>query len=274
MTKKSSRVGIILAGGNGTRLAPLTTHISKQLLPLYDKPIIYYALTSLILLGIREILVIVKPDEQRLFEKLLGDGEEFGVRINYIHQAEPKGIAEAFLLASNEIENRNICLMLGDNFFYGTGVGRSLAQLVPDQGATVLAVHSSNPSEYGVIDYAKDGQLKKIWEKPKNPPSNWIVPGMYFYDSSAVERARKLKPSARGELEITDLNNDYLKDGKLSEVKLPRGTAWFDLGTVDNLQAAAEFVKAVQSSQGILIGSPYEASKVMQKYYSETNKPE
>lgn len=263
LTKKSSRVGIILAGGNGTRLAPLTTHISKQLLPLYDKPIIFYSLTSLILLGIREVLIIVKPDEQRLFEKLLGHGEDFGIRIDYTHQNEPKGIAEAFLLASNEIENRNTCLMLGDNFFYGAGVGRNLAQSIPNEGATVLAVHSSNPSDYGVIEYGKNDQLKKIWEKPKNPPSNWIVPGMYFYDSSAVERARKLKPSSRGELEITDLNNDYLNDGKLGEVKLLRGTAWFDLGTVENLQAAAEFVKAVQSSQGILIGSPYEAGNVM-----------
>ena len=263
MTNKQTRIGIILAGGNGKRLLPLTKHISKQLLPLYDKPIIYYPLTSLILLGITEVIIITKPEEQHLFQKLLGKGEEFGIEIEYVSQPEPKGIAEAFTLTSERISGRKVCLILGDNFFYGAGVGRNLARTVPEEGATVLSVHSMNPQNYGVVEYDEDAKMIGIIEKPKNPPSDRVIPGMYFYDEAVVELAAKLIPSNRGELEITDLNNLYLQSGQLHEIKLSRGTAWFDLGTIDNLQAAAEFVRVVQSSHGIKIGEPLEAMELM-----------
>ena len=265
MTKHDARVGIILAGGSGTRLLPLTRHISKQLLPLYDKPVIFYPLTSMILMGIREIFIIVKPGESQLFRALLGHGEEFGLTISYLEQAKPNGIADALLVAKHVISGRKTCLILGDNFFYGSGVGRNLIHSVPESGATVLAVRSLQPSQYGVISFDKGGRVTTIEEKPKDPQSNWIVPGMYFYDEQVLELVEKMRPSDRGELEITDLNNLYLLKNQLNTVKLPRGTAWFDLGTVESLHSAAEFVRAVQSSQGILIGSPHEAAQTMDK---------
>lgn len=263
LTDKTSRVGVILAGGNGTRLLPLTKHISKQLLPIFDKPVIYYSLTTLLLFGIREVVIITKPDEKRLFELLLGDGSEFGIQLTYVAQMAPDGVAQAFFLASEEVQSRQTCLILGDNFFYGPGLGRNLLSNVPNSGATVLTVHSQNPGQYGVARYSDNGEIIEIQEKPVTPPSNRVVTGIYFYDESALRRVRTLRPSDRGELEITDLNNHYLRDAALTELKLPRGAAWFDLGTIESLQSASEFVKSVQQTQGILIGSPHEAAKIM-----------
>lgn len=252
--------GIILAGGSGTRMRPLTKVVSKQLLPVYDKPLIFYPLSTLMLAGIRDILVICSQAHLQQFQNLLGDGLHLGIRLEYQVQKEPKGIAEALILGEDFISNSQTALILGDNLFFGSGLGRNLSTLNEISGAVVLATSVTNPSDYGVVEFDKNNKVLSIEEKPANPKSNWIVPGLYFYDSSASERAKSLRPSPRGELEITDLNLSYLSDGSLQVNKLPRGTAWFDSGTPDSLLDAAEFVRVSQQHRGLLIGSPEEVA--------------
>jgi len=251
--------GMILAGGKGTRLYPITKAVSKQLLPVYDKPMVYYPLSMLMLAGIREILVISTPDDLPLYQRLLGDGGQWGIRFSYAEQAEPRGLADAFLVGEDFIESEPASLILGDNIFYGSGLVRSLqsaAQL--KEGATIFAYPVSDPERYGVVDFDENNQVISIEEKPKKPRSNFAVPGIYFYDQHVVEYAKNLKPSARGELEITDLNRVYMDKGKLNVQVLGRGVAWLDAGTHASLLQAANFVQTVEERQGILISSPDE----------------
>jgi len=251
--------GMILAGGKGTRLYPITKAVSKQLLPVYDKPMVYYPLSMLMLAGIREILVISTPDDLPLYQRLLGDGGQWGIRFSYAEQAEPRGLADAFLVGEDFIESEPASLILGDNIFYGSGLVRSLqsaAQL--KEGATIFAYPVSDPERYGVVDFDENNQVISIEEKPKKPRSNFAVPGIYFYDQHVVEYAKNLKPSARGELEITDLNRVYMNKGKLNVQVLGRGVAWLDAGTHASLLQAANFVQTVEERQGILISSPDE----------------
>lgn len=251
--------GVILAGGSGTRLHPLTKAISKQLLPVYDKPMIYYPLTTLILAGVDEVLVITRPEDAPSFKTLLGDGSEFGISISYAQQEKPAGLAQAPLIAEQFLNGEGFCLILGDNFLYGPGLGRQLQKLTSVEGATVFAYKVNEPTQYGVVEIDDSGNPISIEEKPKLPKSDFAVPGLYFFDKDIVEICRSLKPSARGELEITDAIKEYMSRGKLSVQVLPIGTAWLDMGSYESLLQAGEFVHIVQSRQDILIGDPVTA---------------
>ena len=253
--------GVILAGGSGTRLHPLTKVTSKQLLPVYDKPMIYYPLTTLILAGVKEVLVITRPEDAPSFKALLGDGSEYGIAISYAVQEEPAGLAQAPLIAESFLNGEGFCLILGDNFLYGSGLGRKLENLDSIEGAKVFAYKVNDPTQYGVIELDSNGQPVSIEEKPTNPKSDLAIPGLYFFDKDIVEICRTLKPSPRGELEITDAIKEYLTRGKLSVDVLPIGTAWLDMGSFESLLEAGEFVHIVQSRQGILIGDPITAMR-------------
>ncbi len=252
--------GIILAGGTGSRLHPLTIGVSKQLMPVYDKPMIYYPLSTLMLAGITEILIITTPEDRFAFERVLGDGSRFGVRFDYVVQPSPDGLAQAFVLGEDFLDGEGAALILGDNLFYGQGMGTQLRRYTAVDGAAVFGYWVNDPRAYGVVEMNDQGVAVSLEEKPAEPTSNLAVPGLYFYDSSVVERAKALVPSARGELEITDLNRSYLNEGSLHVELLTRGTAWLDTGTFDDLHAAGDFIRTVQKRQGLSIGAPEEVA--------------
>jgi glucose-1-phosphate thymidylyltransferase len=256
-----SRKGIILAGGSGTRLHPLTLVTSKQLLPVYDKPMIYYPLSALMLAGIREVLIITTPQDQAAFKHLLGSGEQWGMRLDYAVQPEPNGLAQAFVIGADFVRGHPSCLILGDNIIYGHGLSDVLRGASErTSGATIFGYWVDDPERYGVIEFDEKKQVLSIEEKPKQPKSNWAAIGVYFYDEHVIELAKQLKPSARGEYEITDLNNLYVRQGTLTVEQLGRGYAWLDAGTYDSLLEAAEFIRVLQRRQGQLIAAPEEVA--------------
>jgi glucose-1-phosphate thymidylyltransferase len=257
--------GVILAGGSGTRLHPLTKVTSKQLLPVFDKPMVYYPLTTLILAGVDEILLITRPEDAKSFRDLLGDGSQFRIQISYAEQEKPAGLAQAPLIAESFLEGQGFCLILGDNFLYGSGLGRKLQNLENATGATVFAYQVKDPTQYGVVEIDSTGKPISIEEKPKESKSDLAIPGLYFFDKHIVDICKNLKPSARGELEITDAIKEYMNKGELSVEILPLGTAWLDMGSFESLLEASEFVHIVQSRQGILIGDPATAMQARRK---------